>query len=204
MRYQGKITTWKDGQGFGFISPNGGGPPVFVHIKKFTNSMRRPVVGEIVTYEVTRNEKGQPRAEHVAFNDDRVRLHKAKSNETPPLSIAALFLAFVAASALLGKLPVFLLGLYFVASAATYAAYWADKSAAKSGQWRIRESTLHLVGLVGGWPGALIAQRIFRHKSRKLSFQIVFWICVFLNCGTLGWLFSSSGARAFHAFLGAL
>jgi uncharacterized membrane protein YsdA (DUF1294 family) len=60
---------------------------------------------------------------------------------------------------------------------------------------------LHLFALAGGWPGALIAQRLLRHKTKKQSFQVVFWATVALNCGILGWLFSSSGADALRAFL---
>ena len=78
--------------------------------------------------------------------------------------------------------------LYLAASAAAFVAYGADKSAAKSGRWRTPESTLHLLALVGGWPGALIAQRVFRHKSRKASFQIVFLFTVVVNCAALLWL----------------
>lgn len=52
MRYQGKITNWKDDKGFGFITPNGGENQVFVHIKSFANRQRRPVGDEIVTYEL--------------------------------------------------------------------------------------------------------------------------------------------------------
>ena len=35
MRLQGRITTWKDDKGLGFITPAGGGEPVFLHVKAF-------------------------------------------------------------------------------------------------------------------------------------------------------------------------
>ena len=72
--------------------------------------------------------------------------------------------------------------LYIVASMAAFVAYGADKSAAQSGRWRTPESTLHVLSLIGGWPGALVAQRVFRHKSRKRSFRAAFYATVALNC----------------------
>lgn len=71
---------------------------------------------------------------------------------------------------------------YVTASLATVLAYGVDKSAAERNRWRVKESTLHMLALVGGWPGALIAQRMFRHKSRKPSFQAGFTITVIVNC----------------------
>ena len=58
MRQQGRITGWKDEQGFGFIEPDGGGAPVFVHIKSFTDRRRRPGGGERVSYVPGRNAQG--------------------------------------------------------------------------------------------------------------------------------------------------
>lgn len=47
---------------------------------------------------------------------------------------------------------------------------------------------LHLVSLLGGRPGALLAQKVFRHKARKQPFQAVFWVAVLVNCLALAWL----------------
>jgi uncharacterized membrane protein YsdA (DUF1294 family) len=91
---------------------------------------------------------------------------------------------------ILKDLPVLVLGLYAMASIAAFAAYAFDKSAAKNGRWRTPERTLLALGLIGGWPGALLAQRVLRHKSRKISFQLSFWASVMLNCGALIWLFA--------------
>ena len=95
-----------------------------------------------------------------------------------------------------------ILGIYLVASAVTVVAYTFDKLAAMEGRWRIQESTLHFLALIGGWPGALAAQRLLRHKTKKRSFQFIFWITVVLNCTALGILFSPLGAAVLHAILG--
>jgi uncharacterized membrane protein YsdA (DUF1294 family) len=81
--------------------------------------------------------------------------------------------------------------LQVIASLAAFAAYAADKSAAKRGRWRIPERTLLLLGLVGGWPGAWAAQKLLHHKSGKFSFQILFWATVIINCALLTWLFTA-------------
>ena len=67
------------------------------------------------------------------------------------------------------------IGFYALISAVSFILYAVDKSAAKRGALRISETTLHLSELFGGWPGALIAQRVFRHKTRKQPFQLIFW-----------------------------
>ena len=74
-------------------------------------------------------------------------------------------------------------------------AYALDKSAAQQGAWRTRESTLHLLALCGGWPGALVAQQTLRHKSSKAEFRMVFWATVLLNMAALGFLVSPYGAQ---------
>lgn len=75
----------------------------------------------------------------------------------------------------------FVAGTMLAMSTVAYVMYWLDKKAARRGGRRIPESTLHLVGLVGGWPGALLAQRQFRHKTIKQPFQAIFWTTVVVN-----------------------
>ena len=87
-----------------------------------------------------------------------------------------------------------LITLYCLLSLLTFGLYAIDKQAARRGRWRTRESTLHLLALCGGWPGALLAQRWIRHKSRKAAFQLRFWLTVLLNCTALAsvvWLAGS-------------
>jgi uncharacterized membrane protein YsdA (DUF1294 family) len=74
-----------------------------------------------------------------------------------------------------------LLAVYPVMSVVSFALYASDKRRAVSGDWRISESTLLFTGLLGGWPGALIAMRVHRHKRRKTWFLVRFWFTVVLN-----------------------
>ena len=203
MRYQGKITNWKDDQGFGFITPNGGGRQLFVNITSFSNRRRRPVGNEMVNYELKTDAKGRAYAEAVAFVGEP-RSNAAKSGNNILSLLTVVFVAFVASAVFFGRLPFVVLGLYLVASAIAFGAYALDKSAARNDQWRTQESTLHFFALVGGWPGALAAQRLLRHKSRKQSFQTVFWFTVALNCGALGWLMTPAGNEALNSVLAGL
>lgn len=72
--------------------------------------------------------------------------------------------------------------IYLAASSAAFAAYAWDKYAARNGRERVAESTLHLLALIGGWPGALLAQRVLRHKTRKQPFRAVCLATVLVNC----------------------
>lgn len=68
-------------------------------------------------------------------------------------------------------------GVYIlVMSGVTFLAYGWDKRQAREQQWRMPEARLHFMELIGGWPGAFLAQRRLRHKSSKVSYQFVFWL----------------------------
>nr|CAP48497.1 putative integron gene cassette protein [uncultured bacterium] len=112
--------------------------------------------------------------------------------------MAAGFLLMVVGAVVVSEIPVQILLFYLIASAATFGAYFLDKSAAIRGSWRTSESTLHLFALVGGWPGALIAQNRLRHKSRKQPFRAIFWATVVMNCAAFIGLFTPEGAKAWQ------
>lgn len=115
-----------------------------------------------------------------------------------PLVGALLFFAFIGVATLIGKLPIAVAAAYGIASLIAFAMYALDKSYARHGESRTPERTLHVIGLLGGWPGAWLAQQIFRHKSRKVEFQRVFWATVILNCGALAWLLTAKGTAFLH------
>ncbi|SCW31882.1 MULTISPECIES: DUF1294 domain-containing protein [unclassified Pseudomonas] len=70
---------------------------------------------------------------------------------------------------------------YGIVSVVAFLLYWSDKRKARADAWRTPENVLHALELAGGWPGALLAQQLFRHKTRKVSFQVVFWFIVLLH-----------------------
>lgn len=85
----------------------------------------------------------------------------------------------------------------------TYFLYASDKKRATGGQWRISEGTLHLFELLGGWPGAFLAQRRLRHKSAKGSYLVSFWVIVTVHQFVaadwlLRWRMSAGIAGLFH------
>ena len=200
MRYEGQLTSWNDDKGYGFVTPNGGGNRAFVHITAFPSKLRRPVEGDLITYAVAKDSRNRLRAEDIRYPGHP----KAPSKQGTPryAAVTVLIVSFgcvVVALAFLGRTPPVVPFIYVIASGITFIAYGFDKSAAMNARWRTREGTLHLLSVLGGWPGALVAQQMFRHKSRKLEFQIAFWLTVLLNCGVLGWFATEAGVSAIRA-----
>ncbi|AAQ58177.1 DUF1294 domain-containing protein [Chromobacterium violaceum] len=99
------------------------------------------------------------------------------------------------AACLLGRLAWWWWLPYAVMAAPTLLVYWLDKRAALRGQWRIPEARLQWLHLAGGWPAAWLAQRAFRHKTRKQPFQALYWLSALANLALpLGWLWLRSRA----------
>jgi len=196
VRTKGKITAWNDEKGFGFITPLAGGNQIFIHISAFGNRNRRPEVNDVVTYSVSADKQGRPCAANATLAGDKpIKRAPNKPGKTAIL-FAVVFMAAIGVSAVTGKLSRMLLIGYAALSLVTFGAYWFDKSAARRGAWRTSEGMLLFLGLAGGWPGALIAQQLLRHKSKKTSFRTVFWITVLVNCAVLAWLHSDGGRAA--------
>jgi uncharacterized membrane protein YsdA (DUF1294 family) len=130
-------------------------------------------------------------------NEDDDKGHGFVSRSAPVSSVlvfSGLFFAALAGAAAFGLVPWLLLGAYGAVSALLFIAYGADKNAAVHGRRRTQEATLHLLALFGGWPGALIAQRVFRHKTIKQPFRAIFWSTVAANCAVLIWVMAAAVA----------
>lgn len=137
-------------------------------------------------FEPELNRKGGKRAKSVQpVRASRRARRSARSGHaqwgTASYFAIALFVVVYFAAHLLWPIPGWVAALYAAASLVCVVAYTADKSAAQQGRWRIREAHLLLLGLAGGWPGAIVAQQLLRHKSSKASFRAAFWATVVLN-----------------------
>lgn len=203
MRFQGRITQWNDERGFGFVEPNGGGERVFLHIKAFASRHHRPAVDQLVKYTLAHDGRGRAQAVQAEWVDLAAMRNPTRRQVHPPRSavghwrgvLAGIFVVLLVGLAMLRRLPYWLVAVYGVASLATYALYAHDKTAAQAGRWRTPERTLQWSALVGGWPGALLAQQRLHHKNRKVSFQLEFWLMISINVAALAWLLTRTGER---------
>ncbi len=186
MRFDGVLKSWDDDRGFGFIEPRLGGQGIFVHIKSFPSGSGRPVIGLPLSFEVEVGPNGKKRAKAVQFvRQSNQRLSERSEAPAPwtwprilVLPIFLLFYAYVVSR--FSAKPAIAIA-YIAVSGIAFFAYAFDKAAARKKQWRTSESTLHFLGLACGWPGALLAQQLLRHKTSKPDFVSVFWTTVLLN-----------------------
>lgn len=202
-RLSGIVTTWNDERGFGFIRPDDGSHDVFLHFTGVPRGAARPYQGQQLTFELKRDEKGRIRA----ANAEPVITTERADPVTRPTSVvvgAGSILAFIAVYLVAGwrwGVPLSVAALYLALSILAFAMYAADKRAAQRGRWRTPENTLLIVGLIGGWPGAIVAQQLLRHKTKKLSFRTRFWTTVILNVVAfvlLVWYFSAHPIPGFR------
>ncbi|MCP4323953.1 MAG: DUF1294 domain-containing protein [Alteromonadales bacterium] len=101
------------------------------------------------------------------------------------ITLIILSLLIVIQTAFNGQVTIGLCYYLLFINIVTFFVYAFDKSAARKSHWRVKELTLHILSLVGGWWGALIAQQFLRHKSIKRSFLVVFALTLLLNISTL-------------------
>ncbi len=205
LEQSGVIDSWDDQKGFGFIS-TASGKKVFFHISAVRGA-HRPQQGEPVFFQSGTDKQGRASATHVrsadlAIDNPRIRTKprdnakKENSSATKTLKPGRKYRLLEhdipwAKLVLLLVLPLggafnltieygasWVFPIYLIASLLAYYFYWDDKRRAKRNEWRITEANLQFWSLIGGWPGAFIAQQQFRHKTKKLSFQMVFWLIV--------------------------
>ena len=196
MRQAGQLVQWNDARGFGFIE----GPErrrVFVHISEIGRIATRPRLGDRLTY--TPRTKVDGRIEAIDVKIDQANPLPSRSalqrgNPAPPrrlgwqvfvaLGLAALLLVAIA----MGRAPLWLAIYYGVLGLISAQLYRTDKHFAETGVWRISEATLLGVDLTGGIVGGLLAQSLFHHKTRKLSYVLTVLLLAAVHVCWLGGL----------------
>ena len=140
--------------------------------------------------DLAKDDRGRPRSTQIRYSGTA----KPPPVASPPLQSslpqaivgASVFLAGIVALVVTGRAPWWVLPWYLVLSVGTFMLCGWDKVSATGGHRRTPESTLNGLALLGGWPGGWIAQYAWRHKSRKTSFQVEFWLATLVNVGVLG------------------
>ncbi|UJW82820.1 cold shock and DUF1294 domain-containing protein [Hydrogenophaga sp. SL48] len=215
MKKQGAVVRWDDAKGFGFIHSPQSSAQLFFHIRDWRGSAA-PALKQRVSFEEIHVGSKGPRAMDVRPDNERAAMparprtaaarpptqNRHQPQRTQPSRRAApsrqaspawpahllmlLWAGLLIGGVVLGRLSGWFLPAAFVLNLLTFYAYWQDKHAATQGQWRTAEDTLHVLGLLGGWPGAWFAHQILRHKSTKQAFRQVYWMTAILNVTALG------------------
>jgi uncharacterized membrane protein YsdA (DUF1294 family) len=120
------------------------------------------------------------------------RSTKSRFDPSSAVVLVAFALAY-ALVALIRGVPWWIDAMYAGASVVCFAVYGIDKFAARGGRDRVPEAMLLWLGVVGGWPGAVVAQQAFRHKTVKRRFRVLFWLTVVVNVVVLAWATLASG-----------
>ncbi len=191
-RLEGRITGWETARGFGWVLCEEGS--LFIHIREFEKGFI-PREGDQVDFVMGLDPKGRSCAKDV---------HCSRKEPMPSLSSWLKLLVLLTLPIIANfKLPIapWMLPLAMLpVSIAAWILYRHDKKRASAGRWRVSETELHGLELFGGWPGAFLAQQKFRHKTKKMSYQAIFWSIVFLyqllslNVVLDNWMWREAGA----------
>jgi uncharacterized membrane protein YsdA (DUF1294 family) len=148
------------------------------------HTQRRPRENDFIAFQAGMDEKGRPRAIQANI------VGKGWSLFTKIWMVSILVFAVYVCCVFAHILRFHPLAIYALMSLLTVQQYSIDKAEARAKRWRTSEAHLHFFELAGGWPGALFAQYFYRHKNRKLSYQMVFWLIVLLHGVSWAWVLS--------------
>ena len=197
---KGTIIMWNDLKGFGFIRKENTEEDFFVHISNFKKGTpRRPEVGDLVHFRPDRNAE-KPRVTFALIdevesdasqpNKGFVLVPRERSWFVNLLIFTPLLLSGFLILLQRNPIPFFS---YWILSLLTMILYGTDKAHAATHRWRVPEIYLHILEVLGGWPGGLMAQNDFRHKTRKSLYLYVQRVIIFLHlaawAGYFYWLY---------------
>lgn len=189
----GRVSQWDAAKGLGFVQPEGGGERLLLRRADLAGRLRfrEPRAGEAVRFRPASDGRRALQVNSLAPPPAQAAGKAARGPAQSPTQGSGHLLIIPAFALLLGALhlaaplprPVPLL--YGALSTAVFIVYGMDKWAARRGGARVAETSLHLIALMGGWPGALLGQQLFRHKTSKPGFQRLSWAMVALNISLL-------------------
>lgn len=168
---QAPVSEWDRGKGYGWLGA--GKDRIFLHRRDFVEWHRTPVPGEVIQYVPGWDTAGRRCATRAVQAPGGGTVGWGRLLQLLLLLVVPALAAWVYS---LNTWPWF--AWLAAVNTLTGRVYADDKQRARSGSWRIPESTLHLLELSGGWPAAFLAQRRLRHKCSKKSYQVVFWLIV--------------------------
>jgi uncharacterized membrane protein YsdA (DUF1294 family)/cold shock CspA family protein len=166
-----RIAEWNHEKGYGFLQVGKG--RLFLHRRDFAEHHKRPAVGDVIRFLPGQDAQGRTCATKAVHVNDGGRI--------TPLAIVLLACLLVLPAIALHRHGAdwrWAGAVVLVMGTISYGCYALDKGRARKKAWRISENGLHLTELLGGWPGAFLAQRRLRHKCSKKSYQFVFWLIV--------------------------
>lgn len=179
---KGIVVKYDADKRFGFIRSEQHEKDLFVHINSVTNASDLSP-GQAVEFEVENTAKGMNAVSVVA----------GKKQRSPFIlfgAVSAFIIILVAGYLYLGQELHLFLAYLVAVNLTTLIMYGYDKTIAGSGKLRIPEWVLHSLAIIGGSPTALAAQKLFRHKTIKKSFQLTYWAIVFIQVVGIIWLVS--------------
>ncbi|GEM_PF-371368 len=203
---RGTLTQWDEEKGEGMIRPDSGGIRLLAREEEFRDTP--PKQGTRYYYQKAIDAQGIALAKTLTpvIRSESLKKRKRKRPAKPKRHPIPMLLAVVLYFGLFQLLvnqymfPVLWLRAQLLFSTFTFLVMALDKLLAVKQRSRVPESTLHVLELIGGWPGGLMAQQVFRHKIRKRSFRRMFLLCVFLNLGLMALLIAPSGSWANSSF----
>ncbi|MGF1695432.1 DUF1294 domain-containing protein [Vibrio kyushuensis] len=194
MSIVGKIAEWDDIKGYGFISVDRQAPRILFHLSDLSGHSQRPRLNERVHFTLTKDVHGS----FIAKEIERPVIFSFS------LAVTVWFITILGSAVWLLHYPSIALLYYAFLSSVTYLVYLYDRSATIDKHTRMPEIFLHTLAILGGWPGAALAQSFLRHKSIGTSFRYGFWATVVLNVSLYAWTFTKAGEMKLYEIINTL
>ncbi|CAA6815072.1 MAG: Unknown protein [uncultured Sulfurovum sp.] len=175
----GYVIHFNEEKGYGFIGSDTYEENIFVHITQVKNASELSP-GQAVEFSIEKTKKGLA----------AINVQAGKKQQSPYLIFGlSSFLITLAILAYASQQVQILVAYLLSINISTFMLYGYDKLIASGKKLRVPEVNLQALALLGGSPAALLAQKFFRHKTIKGSFQIIYWMIVITQVTLLIYLY---------------